>query len=70
MMQVARNLTDAEDGFLMGKRHALMDRDGKFCPALRAILKSSIWWRYIYHPGVPTGMLPSNASITSAAISC
>jgi putative transposase len=40
MMQVARNLTDAEDGFLMGKRYVLMDRDGKFCPAFRAILKT------------------------------
>jgi hypothetical protein len=40
MMQVARNLTDAEDGFLLGKRYVLMDRDGKFCPAFQAILKS------------------------------
>jgi transposase InsO family protein len=41
MMQVARNLTDAEDGFLKGKRYVLMDRDGKFCPAFRAILKTA-----------------------------
>jgi len=40
MKQVARNLTDAEDGFLSGKRYVLMDRDGKFCPAFRAILKT------------------------------
>jgi putative transposase len=40
MMQVARNLTDAEDGFLIGKRYVLMDRDGKFCPAFRAILET------------------------------
>jgi putative transposase len=40
MLQVARNLTDAEDGFLKGKRYVLMDRDGKFCPAFRAILKT------------------------------
>jgi transposase InsO family protein len=41
MQQVARNLTDAEDGFLSGKRYVLMDRDGKFSPAFRAILKSA-----------------------------
>ena len=32
-------LTDAEDGFLNGKRYVLMDRDGKFCPAFRDILE-------------------------------
>nr|NIO28578.1 transposase [Candidatus Latescibacterota bacterium]NIO56202.1 transposase [Candidatus Latescibacterota bacterium] len=40
MMQVARNLTDPFDGFLNGKRYVLVDRDGKFCPAFRAILKN------------------------------
>ena len=40
MKQVAWNLTDAEGGFLIGKRYVLMDRDGKFCPAFRAILKA------------------------------
>ena len=40
MMQIARNLTDAEDGFLKGKRYVLMDRDGKFSPAFQAILKT------------------------------
>jgi putative transposase len=39
MMQIGRNLTDTFDGFLDGKRYVLMDRDGKFCPAFRAILK-------------------------------
>jgi putative transposase len=39
MMQIARNLTDAFDGFLNGKRYVLIDRDGKFCPAFREILK-------------------------------
>ena len=39
MQQVARNLTDSIDGFLLGKRYVLMDRDGKFCPAFRGILK-------------------------------
>ena len=40
MQQIARNLTDVEDGFLLGKRYVLMDRDGKFCPAFQAILKT------------------------------
>jgi putative transposase len=39
MKQIARNLTDTFDGFLNGKRYVLMDRDGKFCPAFREILK-------------------------------
>ena len=41
MTQVARNVTDAEDGFLKGKRYLLHDRDGKFCPAFREILRSA-----------------------------
>ncbi len=40
MKQIARNLTDAFDGFLNGKQYVLMDRDGKFCPAFREILKN------------------------------
>jgi len=39
MKQIGRNLTDAEDGFLNGKRYVLMDRDGKFCPGFRDILE-------------------------------
>ena len=41
MAQIARNLTDCEDGFLNGKRYILLDRDGKFCPMFREILKSA-----------------------------
>jgi hypothetical protein len=40
MKQIARNLTDAVDGFLNGKRYVLMDRDGKFSPSFRAFLKN------------------------------
>ena len=40
MKQIARNLTDALDGFLLGKRYLLMDRDAKFCPAFQDMLKS------------------------------
>jgi transposase InsO family protein len=39
MQQIARNLTDAEEGFLLGSRYLLMDRDGKFCAAFRQILE-------------------------------
>lgn len=38
MKQIAENLTDAEDGFLNGKRFVLMDRDGKFCESFRKVL--------------------------------
>ena len=39
MKQIARNLTNWEDGFLDGKRHLLMDRDTKFCDSFRAFLR-------------------------------
>jgi putative transposase len=39
MKQIARNLTDPIDGFLLGKRYVLMDRDGKFSSAFRDRLK-------------------------------
>ena len=41
MKQIARNLTDSFDGFLLGTRYLLMDRDSKFCQAFRNILKQS-----------------------------
>jgi transposase InsO family protein len=41
MKQVARNLTDSQDGSLVGKRHVLMDRDGKFSPDFREILAAA-----------------------------
>ena len=40
MKQIARNLTDAEDGFLHGKRFLIMDRDSKFCESFRHILEN------------------------------
>lgn len=39
MQQIARNLTDVEDGFLNGKHYFLMDRDTKFCAAFLDILQ-------------------------------
>jgi transposase InsO family protein len=41
MMQVGRNLTDSEEGFLRGKRYLLMDRDTKYDEAFRSTLKQS-----------------------------
>jgi hypothetical protein len=41
MKQVARNLTDCQDGFLQGKTHLLMDRDSKFTEEFRDILKTA-----------------------------
>ena len=39
MKQIARNLTDVEDGFLLGKRYMLIDRDTKFTEVFCEILK-------------------------------
>ena len=39
MKQIARNLTDSEDGFLNGKRFLIMDRDSKFSDEFREILQ-------------------------------
>ena len=41
MRQVARNLTDAVDGFLCDKKFLILDRDTKFSERFREILKSS-----------------------------
>ena len=59
MQQIARNLTDAEDGFFLGKRYVLMDRDGKFCPAFREILK---------HEGVESVLLPPKSPNLNAQL--
>ena len=39
MYQAARNLSDAEDGFLRGKKYLLMDRAAKFSEAFRVTLE-------------------------------
>ncbi len=41
MKQIARNLTDCDEGFLKGSRHIIHDRDPLFTRSFRAILKSS-----------------------------
>ena len=40
LVLVARNMTDAEVGFLRGKRYLLMDRDGKFSELFRRTLQA------------------------------
>jgi putative transposase len=41
ILQVGRNLTDFEDGFLKGKRYLFMDRDTKYSEAFRSMVKES-----------------------------
>ena len=41
MMQVARNLLDAQDGFLVGNTHLIMDRDPVFTAEFRGFLRSA-----------------------------
>jgi len=47
MKQIARNPTDPFDGFLLGTRYMLMDRDTKFCEAFRTILQDAVQVRCI-----------------------
>ena len=39
MEQVARNLTDCDDGFLTSKRFLIIDRDGIFSPRFKSIVE-------------------------------
>ena len=41
MLQIARNLTDAEQGFLRGRKYLLMDRDTKFSETFRVTLQQA-----------------------------
>jgi hypothetical protein len=52
MRQVARNLTDLYDGFLIGSRYLIHDRDPLFTEEFRAILKAG---------GVRTVKLPAQS---------
>jgi putative transposase len=52
MEQMARNLVDATDGFLLGKRYVLLDRDPLYTQAFRRILD---------HAGVKTVRLPAHS---------
>ena len=39
MKQIAKNLTDCEDGCLLGKTHLIVDRDTRFSEAFGSILQ-------------------------------
>jgi transposase InsO family protein len=52
MKQIARNLTDTDEGFLNGTRYLIHDRDPLFADAFRELLKSS---------GVKTVKLPARS---------
>ncbi len=52
MKQIARNLTDADEGFLNGSRYLIHDRDPLFTGAFRDVLGSS---------GVRTVKLPARS---------
>jgi transposase InsO family protein len=52
MAQVARNLTDAVNGFLLPHRHLICDRDAKFTAHFQQVLRSA---------GVATVLTPSRA---------
>ncbi len=39
ILQVGRNLTDLVDGFLLGKRYLIVDRDTKYSQAFRGLLE-------------------------------
>jgi putative transposase len=41
MLQVLRHLTDAADGFLLGKTHLIMDRDPVFTVCVRAMFRQA-----------------------------
>lgn len=41
MEQIARNLTDREDGFLTAKRFFIIDQDSIFSPAFKSIVASA-----------------------------
>ena len=43
MEQIARNLTDAFDGFLLGKRYLILDRDPLFTKKFRSMSSTSSW---------------------------
>jgi hypothetical protein len=60
--QVARNLSDAEEGFLIGKRYLIHDRDPLFTAEFLEILKSS---------GVQSLKLPpSSPNLKASASHC
>jgi len=46
-MQIARNVTDAENGVLRGERYLIPDRDTKYTDEFPAHRYSSSWFRHL-----------------------
>ena len=42
MEQMARNLTDADNGALLHQRYVLHDRDAKFCAGFQSTLRAGV----------------------------
>jgi hypothetical protein len=61
MKQIARNLTDVEDGVLLGKRYMLIDRDTKFTEVFCEILKGE---------GVEAVKLPPRSPNLNGYVAC
>jgi len=61
MKQIAKNLTDAMDGYLLGKRYLIMDRDTKFSDAFRKILEDE---------GVESVRLPPRSPNLNGYVAC
>ena len=57
MTQVARNLTDADDGFLRGMEYLVLDRDPLYTAAFQDLLRDS---------GVKTLLLPARSPNVNA----
>jgi hypothetical protein len=43
MMQIARNVTDTEDGVLRGKRYLILERDTKYTDEFRNVLVRAVY---------------------------
>jgi putative transposase len=53
MIQIARNVTMAEWGFLSSGQYLIHDRDGKFCPAFQRIIDDAGVQRIVLPPRSP-----------------
>ena len=61
MMQVARHLTDIDDGFLRGKRYLILDKDTQYADAFRSFLTRD---------GIKTIRLPPRSPNLNAFAEC
>ena len=70
MKQVARQLTDAMDGFARGKTHLIIDRDTKYCPGFRQILESAGIQIVLCPPRVPQCNAVAERFVRSIKVEC